>query len=442
MDATGWIPKVCDDYNIQGAWYCYSDGLGTSSCMTGQPPYVAASKAMCLSGTTSTSASAYGAAIGLELNSTGGTMSVKNPYNATQNNVVGFQITITGSGGGPGLRLTFTGGAATTTTQPFVELPGAGTYTVLLADAVVPGTYQGAMMGGTRVNPAAIYDVQLAVPANQIFAANYNYCITQLKPILAANAPTAATACGAEANYGMPVCAGQDLLGAVAAAGNTALYGVQNNLSGNPGSQCIQATTGGTCAGFLLSFPNGNFGVGGNSPSSYPSMIYGWAAGAFYGPYRTAKLISAINTVTGSFTFNPPPGGDQWDAAYDIWFSSTTPNPNKVDSSFTELMIWFNYAGGVNPATNTVGAPHTFTSLQGSWQAYHGNIGWNYVAFRRTTGNNGQTGVDLKEVINYAVSQGYMSGTNYLLGIQAGFELYHVSPGASVSTTQFSATVN
>jgi hypothetical protein len=336
--------------------------------------------------------------------------------------------------------MTFTGGASTTTTQPFVELPGAGTYQVLLADAVVPGTYMGAMMGGTRVQPTSIYDVQLAIPANKAFAANYNYCITKLKPILAANAPTAPTACAGMANYGSPVCAPQDLLGEVAATGQTALYGVQNNLTGNPGSQCIQATTGGTCGGFLLSFPNGNFGVGGNSPSSYPSMIYGWAAGAFYGGYRTAKQISAINSATSSFTFTPPGAGDQWDASYDIWFSST-PNPNAVDGTFTELMIWFNWAG-VNPATGQTGQPHTFQSLSGQWQAFHGNIGWNYIAFRRTVGNNGQTGIDLKEVINYAVSQGYMPANNYLLGIQAGFELYHVSPGASVSTTQFTASVN
>jgi hypothetical protein len=281
----------------------------------------------------------------------------------------------------------------------------------------------------------------LAIPANKIFAANYNYCITQLKPILASNAPTAPTACGGMVNYGSPVCAPQDLLGAVQESGQTALYGVQNNLSNNPGSQCIQATAGGTCAGFALSFPNGNFGLGGNSPSSYPSMIYGWAAGAFYGGYRTAKQINSINSAMTSFTFNPPAGSDQWDAAYDIWLSSSTPNPNAVDGSFTELMIWFNWAG-VNPATGQTGNPHTFTSLSGSWQAFHGNIGWNYVAFRRTVGNNGQTGIDLKEVINYAVSQGYITGNPYLLGIQAGFELYHVSPGASVSVTDFSASVN
>src|SRR5262245_55058876 len=41
MDSTGWIPRECTNYQIQGAWYCYSDGMGSTDCMTGRVPFKA-----------------------------------------------------------------------------------------------------------------------------------------------------------------------------------------------------------------------------------------------------------------------------------------------------------------------------------------------------------------------------------------------------------------
>ena len=109
---------------------------------------------------------------------------------------------------------------------------GAGTYQVLLADAVVPQTFTDAT-AGARADPTAIYDIELAVPRTDIVA-TYDYCVTRLRPLRAADVVTPPSGCAAPSPYGARVCGPQDLLDEVGR------YAVQNNVNaGAPGSQCV-----------------------------------------------------------------------------------------------------------------------------------------------------------------------------------------------------------
>jgi hypothetical protein len=185
IDATGWVARECTDYFIQGAWYCYDDGINESGCTMGTPPYDAASAGMCLTGVTTVDATfaAWGAGIGLALNDSGtegGMTSVKSSYDAMANGYNGVHLVITGDTGGLGLRVNFSVSADTTgTISPFWAVPGPGTYDIKIADAVVPEAWM-APESGTTGNPAAVYDVQVQVAGGET-AANYNFCITELK---------------------------------------------------------------------------------------------------------------------------------------------------------------------------------------------------------------------------------------------------------------------
>jgi hypothetical protein len=445
IDQTGFASAACNNFGIQGSWYCFDDrtASGTaSSCVTGVAPFV--SPGMCISGMTptSTAAGVYGAAIGFELNATGGTASVKNAYNAMAHNVVGFEITITGSTGTGtnqvALRLAFTTGSSTTTTQPFVSLPGPGKYRVLFSDAVASTTV-GASADNLRLTPSpsptAIYDVQLFIP-RQVTAVPYNFCITELKPILGPVSPP--NSCGALAAVGNPVCGFQDVVTEVGT------YAVQNNINGTMTGQCVQATSGGTCGGFTATFSN--FGGGGNNPSSYPSIIYGWQNGSFYGGYLAAKKLSQINTVMTSWSFTPP-SGNEWDAAYDIWLDASNPDPPKPAATSTELMVWLNFTQN-QPMPNGGAAKATNVPIAGAnWDVYQGNIGWNYVAYKRTATTSSFQNVDLMLFFNDAATRGYIQGKTsgspaYLLGVQAGFEVWGPNQGGTASTTTFSVAAN
>jgi hypothetical protein len=434
IDATGFVTSACNSAKMQGAWYCYSDGVGTSNCTTGKTPYVAAQSGMCLSGTTSTSATAYGAGVGFSLNDSGGTAAVKSAYNATTNQVIGFEVTITGTSD-VALRLNLTTAAASPNPAPFVSLPGAGTYQVLLTDAVVPGGWANAN-AGQRLDPSAIYDVQLAVPADPNKAANYNYCITGLKPILAATPIVPTGACPPSMMYGSSVCGPQDLLGEV---GN---YAVQNNINGgSPGTQCVQAMFGATCGGFSATFTG--FGANATAPSSYPSIVYGWQNGSFYGAYKTAKQLMAIRQAPTTWQVSTPSSG-KWNAAYDIWLAPTA--APKSATGGLELMIWLNY-GSPGQAPQPIGSMVGTKMVAGeNWNIWRGSTGnaagqWTYLAYQRPAGSN-SANFNLMDFFTDAISEGAgLQNTWYLLGVQAGFEVWQQGSGTA-STSSFSAQVD
>jgi Glycosyl hydrolase family 12 len=436
IDATGFIPAACNNVGIQGAWYCFADAAGTTSNCAA-PPYNPTSKGMCLSGMTGAAAAANGAAIGVELNHLGGA-TPKNAYNATTHNVVGFEITITGGTGasntnGPALRVSFTTGAATTTTQPFVDVPGAGTYRIMLADAVASPS-QGSTAPNLHLDPTSIFDVQVGV-THQASAVPFNYCITSIKPILGPSTPP--SGCNTLTAYGTPVCGTQDIL---AEAGSLAL---QNNVTtGAQGTQCVQALVGGACAGFTVTFPSGNFGAAGNMVWSYPSLVYGWQNGAFYGGYKAAKVVSTVMGVPVTWNFTTPSGGT-WDAAYDIWFSPTA-NPATAAGGL-ELMIWLNYGNAQPSGTNPNGL--TTTIAGETWQVWTGSITvagatWQYLAYRRPTGSN-TSPTDLKPFFDDAANpatRNLLKTNWYLLGVQAGYEIFQGS--GTAGTSRFSISVN
>jgi hypothetical protein len=189
IDSTGYVAAACNEYGIQGSFYCYQDSFGSSSCPANGFPYDSASGGMCIHGTTSTNASAYGAGIGLQLNATNG---VESAYDATAHQVVGFQLTVTGSTGGDPLEILFAGAASSTLPSPFVIEPGPGSGTVLIADAVVPPVWSVAN-AGQEANPSQIYALNVQVPASTTTSFVYDFCITAIKPVLGAEGACAAT---------------------------------------------------------------------------------------------------------------------------------------------------------------------------------------------------------------------------------------------------------
>jgi len=181
IDSTGWIPADCTIFEIQGAWYCFDDGVTENSCMVGETPYE--NNAMCLSGMAMGPVKgAWGGGIGVTLNETGGAMSMKMPYDAAAQGIVGFAIEISGETGGNELRVGFTGAAEPAGVSPFVAVAGPGSHDVMLADAIVPEEWM-LPESGTAPDPAAIYDVQVQI-ATDGFTAPFDFCITSITPIV------------------------------------------------------------------------------------------------------------------------------------------------------------------------------------------------------------------------------------------------------------------
>ena len=418
IDSTGVVVAACNAAGIQGKWYCGNDTYGTRQCPSDGPPYSASSPGpgMCIGGTTSTNTSGAGAWIGLQLD--GGATA----YDAQAERVVGFAITIAGDTGQSSLRIEFTG-SPDESTSPFVAVPGPGTYDVYFADAQVPGGWS-VSNAGAAVDPTSIYDVRVLIP-NEAPAVSYDYCVTSLVPLT--SRPAASTSCSAPSASGPAFCDATDVVFPVGD------YGLQNDVW-NPaatGTQCMQATLGGSCAGFAVS---GSVDSHGDSPASYPSLIYGWASGSFYGAYKTARTLGSIGSVPSQWTYSV--GSGEYDVAYDIWFAGT-PAP-KDGTGGVELMIWPDFSGAT-PAGAKVAGPVTVDGT--TWNVYYtsqlgATANWAYLAYQTTSpGGGGTFNHDLKTFFADAIDRGYLPKGDYLLGVQAGFEIW--SGGAGLATTSF-----
>jgi hypothetical protein len=91
-------------------------------------------------------------------------------------------------------------------------------------------------------------------------------------------------------------------------------------------------------------------------------------------------------------------------------------------------MIWLN-SGGKQPLGNTTASSSVMGSDGVARTAHYGqanSTGQQVVSYVPSSGGSGVTNLNLLTYINDAASKGYagLKSTYYLLGVQAGFEVY------------------
>jgi Glycosyl hydrolase family 12 len=210
-------------------------------------------------------------------------------------------------------------------------------------------------------------------------------------------------------------------------------YTAENNEWGSGAPECI--TTDGT-AGFTVaksSIANSTYGAPGGYPALYKGCHWGACTPGSGFPIQVSDIRPG--TVTTSWSTAQPGGSNDYDVAYDIWFNKTptaTGQPNG-----TELMIWLNHNGPVQPFGSKV-ASNVSVGGRG-YDVWFGNQGWNTVSYTMTSGTTSVSHLDLKPLIADAVRRGYISPSWYLIDVEAGFELWH--GGAGLATHSFSVSV-
>jgi hypothetical protein len=219
-----------------------------------------------------------------------------------------------------------------------------------------------------------------------------------------------------------------------AVAGGT--YTVQNNEWGSGAAECI--TTDGNADFTVANSAISNATNG--APGGYPSIYQGchWGSCTSGGLSGNPIQASAITTgkVTTSWSTTQPGGSSAYDVAYDIWFNQTPTTSGQPNG--TELMIWLNHNGPVQPFGSQVA---TGASIGGrGYNVWFGTQGWNTVSYTMTTAATSVSGLDLASLVQDAVSRGYIQPSWWLIDIEAGFELWQ--GGAGLATNSFSVNVN
>ncbi|MEV6261847.1 cellulose binding domain-containing protein [Streptomyces sp. NPDC051784] len=249
-------------------------------------------------------------------------------------------------------------------------------------------------------------------PARALVAALLTALAT-VAALLAATAPAQADTTICE-TYGSTVIQGR--------------YVVQNNRWGTSATQCVTATD----SGFRVTQADGSVPTNG-APKSYPSVFNGChytncSPGTAL-PARVSGISSAPSSISYGFV-----SGAAYNASYDIWLD---PMPRTDGVNRTEIMIWFNRVGSVQPIGSPVG---TATVGGRTWEVWTGSNGANDVISFLAPSAIASWSFDVMDFVDQTVARGMAGNDWYLTSVQAGFEPWQ--NGAGLSVNSFSSTVN
>ncbi|NEE21129.1 glycosyl hydrolase family 5 [Streptomyces sp. SID7499] len=206
-------------------------------------------------------------------------------------------------------------------------------------------------------------------------------------------------------------------------------YVVQNNRWGTSQPQCIAVTD----SGFRVTQADGSVPTNG-APKSYPSVYNGChytnCSPGTNLPARLSSIADAPTSISYSYV-----GGDAaYNASYDIWLD---PTPRTDGVNRTEIMIWFNKVGPIQPIGSQVGT----ASVGGrTWQVWSGSNGSNDVLSFVAPSAIDSWNFNAMDFVRQAVSRGLAQNDWYLTSVQAGFEPWR--NGAGLAVNSFSSTVN
>ncbi|MEU0598506.1 cellulose binding domain-containing protein [Streptomyces sp. NPDC006393] len=214
------------------------------------------------------------------------------------------------------------------------------------------------------------------------------------------------------------------------AFGSTTIQGryvVQNNRWGTSATQCITATS----TGLRITQADGSVPTNG-APKSYPSVYNGChytnCSPGTNLPARLSTISAAPTSISYGYVTDAV-----YDAAYDIWLD---PTPRTDGVNRTEIMVWFNKVGSIQPVGSAVG---TATVAGRSWQVWSGNNGSNDVLSFVAPSAIGSWSFDVMDFVRQAISRGLADSSWYLTSVQAGFEPW--SNGAGLAVNSFSSSV-
>lgn len=204
---------------------------------------------------------------------------------------------------------------------------------------------------------------------------------------------------------------------------NTGVFMIQNNIwNREGGTQCISGHQHPGFVGFDVTAAN--HAIVDSTPAAYPSVVRGWHWGFQTSGHNMGRQLAAIGSVPSLWCFVTPPG-HKYNVAYDIWLHPTDGNlGNTAPTGGMELMIWLareDPENGVWP----IGTAVDRFQWQGSWwRIYEGTTEtWSVVTYMRETNTNA-VDFDLKFFFDDAVARGFITNSWYLLGVEAGFEIW------------------
>jgi hypothetical protein len=253
---------------------------------------------------------------------------------------------------------------------------------------------------------------------------------TRLRATVAAAAMTLAASAIAVA-VGAPTAAADTSTCSGSGTISAGDYIIQANEWNSSTQQCINYS-GGT--GWSVSQANFNLPTNG-APATYPSIYKGCHWGLCTANSGLPIQVSNLGSAVSSWSTTQP-GSGAYDVAYDIWFNSTPTTSGQPDG--TEMMIWLNSRGGVQPFGSLTG---TSNAAGYNWNVWTGQqTSWKIISYTLNPGGTSFNNLDIKALVNDAVARGSLNPSHYLIDAEAGFEIWQGGQGLATNSFSFNAT--
>jgi len=163
----------------------------------------------------------------------------------------------------------------------------------------------------------------------------------------------------------------------------------------------------------LTAYNPGDWGVSADMPASNTAVVSYPDVGQIYTTSGdTPDPLSSFNSITSSFTEYGPGsgGGDDYEAAYDIWAGTGSHNYAQ------EIMLWVD-TQGQTPAGSKVGTADIGGVRYSVWSEHD-----NPVSLARTSNESSGT-VNLLAALDWLESHGYMPQGSGLNEVDFGWEI-------------------
>jgi hypothetical protein len=208
---------------------------------------------------------------------------------------------------------------------------------------------------------------------------------------------------------------------------------VENNEWNSSASECV--TTDGN-ADFTVansSIANATNGAPGGYAAIYKGCHWGDCTSGSGLPIQVSTMTPGEVTTSWSTTQTYT---GAYDVAYDIWYNQTPTTSGQPNAE--EMMIWINHYGGVEPAGSVVASN---VDIGGNsytvWESRAST--WNVVSYVLNTGTTAVSNLDVDLLAADSVTRGYMTDQDYLIDLEAGFEMWQ--GGAGLATNSYSVNI-
>jgi hypothetical protein len=211
-------------------------------------------------------------------------------------------------------------------------------------------------------------------------------------------------------------------------------YTVENNEWNSSASECVSTNGNADFTVANSAISNSTGGAPGGYPAIYKGCHWGACTSNSGLPIQVGSL--APGKVTTSWTTTQTQAG-AYDVAYDIWYNQSPTTSGQPNAE--EMMIWLNDNGGVEPAgsvvaTNVTLGGHTYNIWEDQMST------WKDVSYVMTSGTTSVSNLDVGILAADSVGRGYMTDSDYLIDLEAGFELWQ--GGAGLATDSYSVNIN